>query len=121
MAENHMNFLDYRMEYMASISPDYVHSVEFAVGEFTTFYQFKVRSTNNLPLFVLVKETSDILEWLNVGDVFDMRFFSTDASSPVATKQMKINNITNDENGRFKGHYLVGFSAVHSPAKRNLH
>ena len=83
-------------------------------------YQFKLWNSESKPMFVLVKEGSDILSRIKVGHVFNMKYYSTDAGCPTTYRPTQIENITKENRGRFKGHYLVGLSFM-SPAGQTLH
>jgi len=60
----------------------------------------------------LVKEGSEILEKIKVGDVVEMRYYTAEASKPAEYFETEIKHITKDDKGRFKGHYLVGISLM---------
>ena len=91
---------------------DRYYSVEFSLSGVEFLYQFKIWNLSQKGICVVVKEGSEILNHLKVGDVLDMKYYSTESSG--ATKQLKteIRHITQDEEGRFKGHYLVGLSIL---------
>jgi hypothetical protein len=61
---------------------------------------------------VLVKEDSDLLNHLKVGDILDLKYYTTDSSRPIEYLKTEIRHITKDEKGRFKGLYLVGLSIL---------
>lgn len=93
------------------------HSVEFASGRYAYAYQFKLWNLSSQGLCFLVKEESRVLESLEVGAVFDMTFYGPrDAARPQSLKA-EIRHITWKNEGRFKGHYLVGLSIVRDPSE----
>jgi hypothetical protein len=57
---------------------------------------------------VLIKEDSVVLQHLKEGDIVDMKYYSSDSLSPTEHLQTEIRHITKDDEGRFKGHFLVG-------------
>lgn len=63
-------------------------------------------------MFALVKENSDILSWIHVGDVLNMKYYTRDTMCPTRNHDTKIDYITKDLEGRFKGHYLVGLEIL---------
>ena len=91
---------------------DDFYSVEFSVNGIKLLYQSKLWNSSTAPMFALVKEDSDILNRINVGDVLNMKYYSTDVQSPTRNYDTKIEFISRDHDGRFKGHYLVGLAIL---------
>lgn len=92
---------------------DQYHSVEFSAGDLEYSYHFKIWNLSLKGMCVLVKENSAILAHLKVGDVFNLKYY-TEKPSYGQEEQFKteIKHISKDEEGRFKGHYLVGLSIL---------
>ena len=71
-------------------------------------YRFKFKDISHNGACVLIKEDSSAMNYLQAGLTIDMMY-----NSPVllGTPILKseIRHITKAEQGRFKGHYLVGF------------
>ena len=88
------------------------YSVEFSVNGPKLLYQSKLWSSSSQTMFALVKENSDILNWIQAGDVLNMKYYSEDEVCPTKIFNTKIQYITRDENGRFKGHYLIGLTIL---------
>jgi hypothetical protein len=89
---------------------DRYYSVQFSVSGLKSHYQFKTWNISQKGLCILVKQDSAILEHLHAGDVLEMTYY---ASDPVGTQERlktRIQHITLNDSGRFKGHYLVGLS-----------
>jgi len=59
-----------------------------------------------------VKEDSDLLNHVKVGDVVNLKYYPTDSSQPGELLETEIKHITKDEQERFKGVYLVGLSIL---------
>ena len=91
------------------------HSVEFHVDGLRLLYQSKIWSSGSDPMFTLVKEDSDILNRIRVGDILNMRFYSSDNYCPPKDLETEIKYITRDTKGRFKGHFLVGLAITSNP------
>ena len=91
---------------------DYFHSVEFSVNGLNVLYQSKIWNASSASMFALVKENSDILSWIHVGDVLNMKYYTRDTMCPTRNFDTKIEYITKDHEGRFKGHYLVGLEIL---------
>ena len=84
------------------------HSVEINLPDLDSLYQFKIWNMSSKGMCLLVREDSDVLKHLMVGNIFDMKCYATDLSLPPENLKIQIKHITKDEQGRFKGHYLVG-------------
>ena len=91
---------------------NHFHSVEFHVHGLKLLYQSRIWSSGSEPMFTLVKEDSDILKSIHVGDIVNMKFYSSDRYCPPRDLETKIKYITKDTRGRFKGHFLVGLTII---------
>ena len=87
---------------------DKYHSVEFKVVEQGSLYQFKIWNISAKGMCLLVREDSEILKDLDVGRVLEMKYYTTDFSQPPEELKTQIKHVTKEEEGRFKGHVLVG-------------
>jgi len=90
---------------------DQYYSVEFSVKNTIFLYQFRIRNISPKGICVLVREDSDLLNHIKVGDIFDLKYYKTD-SSQFARLKTEIRHITKDDIGRFSGLYLVGLSIL---------
>ena len=86
--------------------------VEFSKSGLTHFYNFKLRDISSKGMCILVKEGSDVLKSLKVGDILDMKYYTEEQSSQPNQLKTKIKYITKDDQGRFKEHCLVGLSII---------
>ena len=84
------------------------HSVEFKVSDFGSVYQFKIWNMSSKGMCLVVREDSHILKHLEVGNVLDMKYHTTDFSLPAEELKTQIKHITKQDQGRFGGHFLVG-------------
>ena len=100
---------------------DQYHSVEFSVDGLDFAYQFKIWNIASSSICLLIKETSDILPRLNVGDTLNMRYYSHDSSHPHGDLATRIRHITKNDEGRLRGHYLVGLEILEETEKDNEH
>jgi len=91
---------------------DQYYSVEFLVDGSAFVYQFKIWDISPKGVCVLVKEDSGLLNRLKVGDILNLKYYTTDSSRPIEYLETEIRHIAKDENGRFKGLYLVGLSIL---------
>ena len=91
---------------------DKFYSVEFALKGIDFVYQFKIWNISSKGMCVLIKEDSDVLKHLKAGDIVDMKYYTSDSLAPTEHLQTEIRHITKDDEGRFKGHCLVGLSIL---------
>jgi hypothetical protein len=89
-------------------------SVEFSKKGVGSVYQFKIWNISSKGMCILVREDSRIMNFLSVGEIFDMKYYPVEGSSPAEYSKTEITHITKDDHGRFKGHYLVGLSILKS-------
>ena len=88
------------------------YSVEFSIGGSNFTYQFKIWDTSATPMCLLVKEDSHVLRWLKAGDILNMRYYPADSVLPSDCLKTAIRHITKNDQGRFKGHYLIGLEIL---------
>lgn len=88
------------------------HSVEFSISGLNLSYQFKIWNMASQSMCVLVREDSELLPRLKVGDILDTRYYTGSSTRPSEDVKTEIRHITKDEDGKFKGHYLVGLSIL---------
>ena len=91
---------------------DQYHRAEFSISGLSPAYQFKIRNTDSTPMCVLIREDSNILPWLKVGSILNVKYYSGDLDYAPEFLDTEIRNITRDMEGRFKGHYLVGLEIL---------
>ena len=97
------------------------HSVEFSLKELSVHYQFKIWDTESMPMCVLVREDSDILRLLKVGDTLNVQYYSLGSAYPSDSLATAIRHITRNDQGRFKGHFLVGLEILEGPQGKTSH
>ena len=97
----------WKQKFAADVFVGKFYSVEFNVDGIKYSYQFKLWNGYSGKSFVLVKENSKIIRRLHAGDVFNMKYHSINSNSPSELIDTEITDITRENNGRFKGHYLV--------------
>lgn len=86
------------------------YSVEFSIRDLAPLYQFRLRDTSSYGLGVLVKEGSDVLKYLKVGDVLELKYYRTKMSEQPEYLGTVIRHVTHCTEGWFTGHYIVGLS-----------
>lgn len=87
---------------------DEYYGVNFSIDESPSVYQFLIWDTSSKGRSLLVREDSDVLEHLRIGQVLNMKYYRKDPAKPVEFLKTEIRHISRDVDGRFKGHFLVG-------------
>ena len=93
-------------------APDQYHSVEVELAGMIYPYQFKIRNNPSSSMCFLIKENSDILPRLKVGDILELKYYSAGSTHVSEPRKTVIREITKDDQGPFKGHYKVGLEIV---------
>jgi hypothetical protein len=88
------------------------YSVQFTTEGLDSFYQFKLWNISPKGVCILVKENSEVLHHLVVDDVIEMTYYLTDSPGAFEKLKTQIKHITRNEDGRFKGHVLVGLAIL---------
>ncbi|RZB30750.1 MAG: hypothetical protein SRB1_03030 [Desulfobacteraceae bacterium Eth-SRB1] len=89
---------------------DEFYRVEISKTGLDYAYQFKIWNMSRHGVCILVKENSDILNHLEVGDILNMKYFKDGLSNQEEFLKTEIRHITKDDQGLFKEHYFVGLS-----------
>jgi hypothetical protein len=92
------------------------YSVEFSIRGCPFTYQFKIWNISQKGICVLVKEDSELINYLKVGDILNLKYYTIDTSKPVEFIKTEIRHITKDESGHFKNLFLVGLSILEAGA-----
>ena len=88
------------------------YSVQFTTQGLASFYQFKLWNISKKGMCILVKEGSQVLKHLKVGDTLEMTYYLTDSQGAHENLTTQIKHITQNDKGRFQGHYMVGLSIL---------
>ena len=100
-----------RINDAGKIQSEKFYSVEFMIEGFPYLFQFKIWSTPEMPMFILVKESSDILSRLKEGDIIKMKYYSS-VSNYYMELETEIESISLKDQGRFRGHYAIGLNIL---------
>jgi hypothetical protein len=79
-------------------------------------YLFKVKDSSKNGFCLLVKEDSNILEHIHVGQILNIRSYSEDNMESAEILLSKIKHITKKDESPYTGHQLVGLMVLE---KRN--
>ena len=112
MKNNSLNKNPWERNNLHNVRFKQFYSGEFLLNGPKILYHFKIRTIESDSVFALVKENSDILNWVNAGDVLNMKFYHVDAKYPAESMDTIIKYIARDKKGRFKGHYLMVFEPL---------
>ena len=93
-------------------NPNPYYSVEFSLEGLGADHLFRLRDTNSDHKCVLVREDSRMLPLINVGDVLPLKFNFNHTPRLSDYLNTAIRFITKQDEGRFKGHYFVGFEIL---------
>ena len=83
------------------------YSVEISLDGLDLPYQFKIWENKSTSLKVLIKEDSGVLPLLKEGETFVMKYYSTRSIYPHENVKTAVRQITKNDQGRLKGHYLI--------------
>ncbi len=91
---------------------DRYYSVQFPAPGLDFVYQFKLWNISTKGMCILVKEDSVLLKQLEVDQIIHMTYYLADTQGANEVLKTQIKHITRHENGRFKGHYLIGLEIL---------
>ena len=91
---------------------DNYHSVEFYVDGIDIPYQFRIWDMASESISVLIRDDSGVLPLIKEGDILDMKYYSHGSVYPSEKTPTVIRNVTRKNQGRLKGHFLVGLEIL---------
>jgi hypothetical protein len=80
------------------------------VGE--PIYQFRVTDVSSKGAGILIKEDSDFLSMIKVGQIVDADFISPEGTAPSGNYKAEIKHITKLGKGKNDGHCVIGISIL---------
>jgi len=92
--------------------PEKYYSVEFSIKGLNYIYQFKLRDISEKGVCIVVKNNSAVLNFIKINDIIDMKYYASESPTQTKILKTKIKHITKYDDGRFKGHYLLGLSLL---------
>ena len=75
-------------------------------------YQFRVQDVSSDGAGILIKEDSKFLNLIEVGQIVDAEFISPEGTDPAGDYKAEIRHITKPNEGKHKGHFLVGLMII---------
>jgi hypothetical protein len=110
MNDNNSIDTDRRVESRAL--PDQIHSVQFTKQGLDMTYQFKIRNISTKGMCILVRQGSQVISHLKVGDILDMKYYPEEGKGAIDQSKTEIIHISKGKPGWFEGHCLVGLSIL---------
>lgn len=89
-----------------------LETVEFFIDNLNRTYEFKLWGNTLTSMFILVREDSQIIDHINVGETYGTIYRNQNGSQSSRNLNTKIKYFDKISEGRFKGHYLAGLSVV---------
>jgi hypothetical protein len=91
---------------------DQYNSVEFSFDKLSVVYQFKIWNIESMSMCILIREDSSLLSGIKVGDIFPMKYSNSNSRESSEYLETAIRHIIKKDQGRFRGHYLVGLEIL---------
>lgn len=85
------------------------YALEFSLTGNDYLHQFKIWNNDSDPLCFLVREDSELLKSLKVGDKLRTKYYTVNKGAPTKDLEAEIRHIKKEDDGRFRGHFSVGF------------
>lgn len=80
-------------------------------------YQFRVIDLSNKGAGLLIKDDSEFLSMIKIGQLIDANLISPKGSNPSGMYKAEIKHITKPEKGQRKGHCLAGIAISKNPSQ----
>ena len=90
--------------------PDQYRSVEFSLSKTDPIFQSRVQDVSPSGTGIVVNEGSIALKYLKVGQVIDMKYNPENPDDAPEQMKTEIKHITRIDDGRYRGHSLVGLA-----------
>ena len=98
---------------------DQFYCVEIPVKN-KLIYQFKIWETESMLMSILVKDNSEFLSFVDINSKFNMKYYSEDFFYPYQELVTQIRDISLQECGRLKGHYLVSLEIIEEAEDKKI-
>lgn len=95
--------------------------VEFSVDGLDIGYQFRIWNKSSNYMCFLVRKNSGLVPQFKVGDSLNLKCYYTDSHYPSEYLKTAIQHITRKDEGRFKGHYVVGLEILGAQTLAKTH
>lgn len=88
------------------------HSVEVCPNGNIVPHLFKIWHMNKTSMAILIREDSSLLPYIHEGDRLEMVYYPFASTYPSESLETKIKQISREEQGRYKGHFIVDLAVV---------
>ena len=92
--------------------PDRFYSVEFLLKATGNVHQFKLRDISSHGLAILLREDSEVLQFLEVGQELDMQYNPPRGVEPAEVFKTRIRHITSKAQGAPDRHVVIGLEII---------
>jgi hypothetical protein len=92
--------------------PERFYSVDFLLKETGNVHQFKLRDMSSQGVGILVREDSEVLQHLKVGQELDMQYNPPKEDGPAEILKTLIQHITPRAPGASDGHFVIGLKII---------
>lgn len=99
---------------------DQYYNVEFLVDGLDVTHQVKIWNKATKSISLVIKEDSDILPRLKVGETLKMIYCPIHSVYLCVYVEAVVRHITKEDQGQLKDHYLVGLEILKSQAHKKL-
>ena len=96
-------------------------SVEFSLQGLHCLHHFRIWNILPDAMCVLVREGSEILGALNEGDILPLKYYTSSLLCPTICLDTEIRHIKKEEEGRFRGHYVIGLQILEQGSEQKTH
>ncbi len=87
-------------------------SIEIDLQKNLPVFQFQLRDISPCGLGIIVKEDSEVLEHLKAGQMVTIRYNPKNPHDTAYHIKTEIRHVTHVAEGRYSGHYLIGFAIL---------
>ncbi len=84
-------------------------------------YQFRIWQAEAFFMFILVKDNSEFLSLVEKNSKYNMKYYSADYLYPYQELVTKIRDISYQEYGKLKGHYLISLEIIEDAEDKKIH
>ncbi len=95
--------------------PETYTSAEFQIDTAQCRFQARVWNFSSHGMCLLLKEDSSALESLEIDKELEVKYYPADLSRPPEVRKTRIAHITQESEGKFKNHFLIGLRIVEKP------
>jgi hypothetical protein len=88
------------------------YSVEIPIPELNIIYQFKIWDFDSSSMSILIREDSNLLNWVGTGDRIKMKYYSYNPIHKYQELDTDFIDFERQGHGRLRGHYLAGLEII---------